>query len=163
MASQVGIQAVVGHEHVAIISAVFFCCFQIGAGIGAAISGAIWTNIMPNQLRERLTAAGVEDAATIAKTVYGNPLAWVTKNLSGTVARTAVDDSYRYVNRLLCISGLVFSGVCIIISIFLDDTTLSKKRSIDDKEDWATNSGVTDEVPPKLEREVSDDNSNKAK
>ncbi|KLT44826.1 siderochrome-iron uptake transporter [Cutaneotrichosporon oleaginosum] len=135
--AQCALQAVCKHEHVAIISAMFFCCFQIGSGIGSAITGAIWTNLMPKTLLTNLSAVmPAATAATTAKSVYGNPLKFVAQYQPGTPERAAVDESYRQLMRLLCISGLCFASLLFIAALCVDNPILTDKRSIDDKEDF---------------------------
>ena len=84
--------------------------FQVGAGLGNALSGAIWTNTMPGKLRSGLEAAGIANSTALAKDVYGNPVAWIKKYPVGTPERTAVEGAYRDVQRLICISGLAGLG-----------------------------------------------------
>jgi SIT family siderophore-iron:H+ symporter-like MFS transporter len=115
--------------------------FQIGAGMGSAISGAIWTNMMPKTLVSNLRAVmPAADAAKMAMTVYGNPLKWILTYPPGTPERAAVDESYRHLQRLLCISGLAFSCLLFVVSLFLDNPILNDKRSLEDKEDWSLGS-----------------------
>lgn len=53
-ASQLGIQAVVPHQDVAMATAVLLAVTQVGAAIGASMSGAIWTSVLPQQLKLHL-------------------------------------------------------------------------------------------------------------
>lgn len=136
--AQVALQAVCKHEHVGIISSLFFATYQVGAGIGSAISGAIWTNLMPKTLHANLAKVMPADlAATTAKSVYGSPIKFIAQYKVGTPERMAVDESYRHLTRLLCISGIVFSSLLVIASLFLDNPILTDKRSLDDEDDWS--------------------------
>jgi SIT family siderophore-iron:H+ symporter-like MFS transporter len=111
--------------------------FQIGSGIGSAITGAIWTNLMPKTLRRNLSAVmPPETAASTATAVYGNPLKFIAQYKPGTPERYAVDEAYRHLMRLLCISGLCFAGLLFVAALCVDNPILTDKRSIDDKEDF---------------------------
>lgn len=145
--AQVALQAVCKHEHVGIMSSLFFACFQIGSGIGSAISGAIWMNMMPKTLLANLSAVMPRDqAAQQAKLVFGNPIGWIKTHQTGTPARMAVDESYRHLQRLLCISGIAFSAALLIASLFVDNPILDDKRCYDDKEDWSVASSKEEEA-----------------
>lgn len=131
-AVQVGLQAAVRHENLAIITATYFCMFQIGAALGAAITGAIWTNTMEARIRAGLESVNAPNAATLAKQVYGNPLKFIQQYKPGTELRAAVDEAYRSEMRLLCISGLAFSAALVIVSLFIGNPVLTDKRSVED-------------------------------
>lgn len=128
-AVQVGLQAAVRHEHLAIITAMYFCTYQVGAALGAAITGAIWTNTMEAKIRNNLLAVNAPNAAMLAKQVYGNPLMFIQQYKPGTELRAAVDEAYRSEMRLLCISGLAFSAALVITALFIGNTVLTDKRS----------------------------------
>lgn len=53
-ASQLGIKATVPHQDVAMATAVLLAVTQVGAAIGASTAGAVWTSVLPNQLRLHL-------------------------------------------------------------------------------------------------------------
>lgn len=55
-ASQLGIQSVVPHQDVAMATAVLLAVTQVGAAIGASMSSAMWTGVLPAQLKVHLPA-----------------------------------------------------------------------------------------------------------
>ena len=54
VASQVGAQASVPHADVAMVTAVVLLLTEIGGAVGSAIAGAIWSGMMPGNLRKAL-------------------------------------------------------------------------------------------------------------
>lgn len=94
---------------------------------------------MPKTLLENLSAVmPAETASATAKAVYGNPLKFIAQYKPGTPERTAVDEAYRHLMRLLCISGLCFASLLFIAALCVDNPILTDKRSIDDKQDFVT-------------------------
>lgn len=130
--AQAALQTVVKHEHVAIVTALFTACFQVGAGIGNALSGAIWTNTMPTKLRTGLEGAGIANATALAKDVYGNPVAWIKKYPVGTPERMAVEGAYRDVQRLICIAGMCITALLFILTWGLKNPRLGEGQSLED-------------------------------
>ncbi|KAK9244463.1 major facilitator superfamily domain-containing protein [Lipomyces tetrasporus] len=48
--SQVGVQASCSHSDVALATALFLTVFSLGSAVGAAVSGAVWTSLLPTLL-----------------------------------------------------------------------------------------------------------------
>lgn len=117
------------HEHLAIITAMYFCTYQVGAALGAAITGAIWTNTMERKIRDALLSVNAPNAAMLAKQVYGNPLQFIVQYQPGSKLRAVVDEAYRAEMRLLCISGLAFSAALVVTAFFIGNPLLTDKRS----------------------------------
>ncbi|KAH8917445.1 MFS general substrate transporter [Atractiella rhizophila] len=57
VAGQVGVQSVVGSQDIACATALFLTITQIGGALGSAISGALWTTLLPSRLRVHLPPA----------------------------------------------------------------------------------------------------------
>lgn len=121
------------------------------------MSGAIWTNKMPQALLNGLQNAGVGNATTLAKDVYGNPVAWIKKYPVGTLERHAVEGAYRQVQRYICIAGMCITALLFVISLGLKNPKLGDTQSLglDELE------GII-EPPPKKERVNSQENQNTA-
>ncbi|KAI9088858.1 major facilitator superfamily domain-containing protein [Phlyctochytrium arcticum] len=91
-AVQVGAQAAVPHQDVAIVTGIFLSIASIGGAIGSAIAGTIWKNQLPNELLARGVPAddivtilsSVMDAQTMKATYPGISDAYtvVTKNIN---------------------------------------------------------------------------------
>lgn len=98
------------------------------------MSGAIWTNTMPNALLAGLQDAGVANATALAKDVYGNPVAFIKKYPVGTEQRHAVESAYRGVQRYICIAGMCITTLLFIISLGLKNPKLGDTQSLEDEE-----------------------------
>lgn len=69
VASQVGAQASVPHVDVAMVTAVVLLVTEIGGSVGSAISGAIWTNLMPGNLAKALPNVSEELRAELFSSI----------------------------------------------------------------------------------------------
>ncbi|TXT07331.1 hypothetical protein VHUM_03051 [Vanrija humicola] len=128
------LQAVVQHDNMAIVTAMFNACFQVGAAIGSAMAGGIWTNLMPRKLQAGLERAGIAGAEKLALSVYGNPIKFIAQYKVGTPERNAVDGAYRDVQRYICIAGICIAVVLFGFTFGLDNPRLGDEQSNADAE-----------------------------
>ncbi|KLJ08032.1 MFS transporter, SIT family, siderophore-iron:H+ symporter [Blastomyces silverae] len=126
--AQASIQAATKHEHVAVITGLYLASYNIGSAIGNAISGAIWNQVLPGTIKDRV--GDVIDAGTI----YGNPFTFASDYPVGTPVRDGVIDAYRHVQRLLCITGICLSVLLVVFAVLLRDPVLGKTQSLEDAE-----------------------------
>lgn len=108
MTAQLAIMARVHHQHVAVALAMFSLFGSIGASVGQAIAGAIWTNLLP----ARIAAALPPDLRDRAPQLYGN-LSAVVEAPRGSPERDAVIDGYAVVQRYMVIAGSCFLPLCL--------------------------------------------------
>jgi SIT family siderophore-iron:H+ symporter-like MFS transporter len=132
--AQVGLQAVVKHEHLAIVTALFLTFYQVGAAIGGACAGGIWVNTLPPRLLKGLLGTGMDpaEAAKLAASVFGNPIAFIAQHPVGTPTREAVEFAYRDVQRFLCILGICLGSVMLLVSLGLDNVYLPDTQEAKD-------------------------------
>lgn len=130
------IQAAVQHERTATVTALYLASYSIGSALGNTIAGGIWVNTMPDHLLNRLTAAGVPDAAELASSVYADPETFISspEGAIGTPARTAVMEAYGEVQRYLTIAGLCISVLLVIATLCLRNPRLGDQQSLQDAE-----------------------------
>ncbi|OAX79923.1 hypothetical protein ACJ72_05755 [Emergomyces africanus] len=126
--AQASIQAATKHEHVAVITGLYLASYNIGSALGNTISGAIWNQVLPGAIRDRV--GDVIDAGTI----YSNPFKFATENPVGTPVRDGVIDAYRHVQRLLCITGICLSVMLVVFAVLIRDPVLGKGQSLEDAE-----------------------------
>jgi len=141
--TQASIQANTKHEHLAIITALYLASYQIGSALGATVSGAIWTNVLPNQLTSRL------GNATLAHEIYGSPLTQALLYDFGSPERTAIVDSYKHTQRLLCITGLCLCVPLLVFALLLKNPRLEDKQSLPEAEGYSSED--TDSLEEKKE------------
>lgn len=109
LTAQLAIMASVGHQEVAVAIAMFGLFGSIGAAIGNAIAGALWTNVLPNKLYELLP----EDSKNMTAAIYGD----ITLQLGyerDSLIRNAVIGAYDDVQRKMVIAGAAFIPLCAI-------------------------------------------------
>jgi SIT family siderophore-iron:H+ symporter-like MFS transporter len=139
--SLVAMQAKLSHEHALLVTSCWAVGSQAGGGVAAAISGAVWTNMLPGKLRDGLINAGVPNATTIAQEVYKSPLKFVKSNPPGSVPREAIVNAYRDVQKVLCTIAVCIAAVLIPLSLLMDNVHLDEKRNLVDADE------STDDIP----------------
>ncbi|KAK0664934.1 Siderophore iron transporter mirB [Lasiodiplodia hormozganensis] len=98
VANQTAVNAAVAHADLAIVLAVLLLFSSVGASVGTAIAGAIWTASMPGLIRDFLP----EGKKDLAEELYGSlkkQLEWAP----GTDVRDAVVKAYCVTQVRLCI------------------------------------------------------------
>ncbi|KAL1412222.1 hypothetical protein Q8F55_003233 [Vanrija albida] len=141
------LQAVVSHDNMAIVTAMYNACFQVGAAIGAAMAGGIWTNLMPRKLQAGLERANIPGAEKLALSVYGNPIKFIAQYKVGSPERAAVDGAYRDVQRIICIAGICVAVVLFGFTFGLDNPRLSDDQSNKDAEKSDSDEASVHEKP----------------
>ncbi|KIY46873.1 MFS general substrate transporter [Fistulina hepatica ATCC 64428] len=136
--TQASIQAGAKHEHLAIITSLYLASYQIGSALGSSISGAIWTNVLPGQLEERL------NDATLAAEVYESPLTVGVSYAMDTPERQAIVSAYKYAQRLLCITGICLCIPLLMFSLLLRNPRLTDSQSLPEAEASDTESVASD-------------------
>ena len=130
-AALASIQAATRHEHLAVITGVYFACFNVGGAIGNAISGAIWTQLLPGQLQQDLAQFGNE---TLPGLFYDSPFTAIEEYPWGSPERQGVVTSYRYTQRILCITGICIASLVCVFALCLRDPRLTDEQSLPNAE-----------------------------
>lgn len=107
LTGQLAITASVNHQEVAVALALYGLFGSIGASIGEAIAGAMWTNLFYDRLVEYLPKAS-KDLATDIYAKLDTQLLY-----AGTPEGEAINLAYGYVMRLMVICGVCFIPLCI--------------------------------------------------
>ncbi|KAM3439950.1 hypothetical protein MY4824_002457 [Beauveria thailandica] len=107
--STIAIMAPVTHQYIAVVNAIAGLFGGVGAAIGIAIAGAMWNNMIPDQLYQRLPEASKANASTI----FGD-ITIQQSFLDGTPERDAVVGAYAHVMRLMVIAGAAFMPLCLV-------------------------------------------------
>ncbi|KAF6835615.1 siderophore iron transporter 1 [Colletotrichum musicola] len=125
--AQASLQASLKHEHLALMTGLYLATYNIGSAFGNTISGAIWTQVLPNVLNEKLAPFNNE---TIATLTYGSPFTAVAEYPVGTPERAAIIDAYQHVQRLLCITGICLTVPLIIFAALLKNPKLNDEQTL---------------------------------
>lgn len=117
----VSIQTVTSHENLANVSALSSTIFRIGGAVGAAVSGAIWTQTLYPKLLKALGDADMAEAA------FNSPLDFITDYDWGTPVREATVEAFQYVQKYEVLVGLIFVVPMFVMTFFLRDPPLNEE------------------------------------
>ncbi|KAI0554971.1 siderophore iron transporter mirC [Xylaria curta] len=115
--AQLGVQASASHQQVAAATAVFLTIVEIGGAVGAAISGAVWTQNIPSKLSEYLPA----DVSSQAHTIFGDVTVASNYTLypAGSPARMAINRSYQETMHTLLIIAISLCAPLVLLSLLM--------------------------------------------
>ncbi|CAB4252987.1 similar to Saccharomyces cerevisiae YHL040C ARN1 Transporter, member of the ARN family of transporters that specifically recognize siderophore-iron chelates [Maudiozyma barnettii] len=122
----VSCQAATNHENMATVTALNYTLYRIGSAVGAAVSGAIWTQKLYGRILKEM---GDE---TLAKAAYSSPYTFIVTYTWGTPERQAMVEAYRYIQRLETVVALVFCVPLVAFSLCLRDAKLTDSVAHDD-------------------------------
>ncbi|KAF5596491.1 siderophore iron transporter 1 [Fusarium pseudoanthophilum] len=135
--AQASLQAYVTHERLAVMTGLYLAVYQIGSACGNAVSGAIWTQVLPVRLAQSFSGFGNE---TLAVYAYTQPLSAIIDFPVGSPERDAMIDAYKHVQRLLVITGICLCVPLIAFSLCLRNPKLTDQQNLveDEKPGAAT-------------------------
>ncbi|KAH7130480.1 siderophore iron transporter-like protein mirB [Dendryphion nanum] len=111
--SQLAAMSTVTHQQIAVVIAIWGLFGSFGAAIGYAIAGAMWNNILPEQLYQRLPEASKNRTMEI----FGDMVVQMSF-LDGSPERQAILGAYGDVQRKMVIVGACFVPLC-FASLFI--------------------------------------------
>ncbi|KAJ5721079.1 uncharacterized protein N7483_009013 [Penicillium malachiteum] len=145
---QLGVQASASHQEVAAATAMFLTSMEMGGAVGAAISGAIWTSLIPKKLQQYLP----EETKSHAEEIFGK-LTTALEYPMGSPTRIAINRAYQEtMNRLLTFAVIVTLPL-IPLSLIMVDYKLDK-MSASSQDDGSS-------TPPSVDAETEDDQRHK--
>ncbi|RMD42815.1 hypothetical protein DV735_g2328, partial [Chaetothyriales sp. CBS 134920] len=130
--TQASIQVSLKHEHLALMTGLYLATYNIGSALGYTVSGAMWTNKLPQALEKNLA---FQSNTTLATLTYGDPFTIAAEYPVGTLEREAIIRSYQSIQKELCIVGICLCVPLIGLAALLrnprlsDDQTLHKSRT----------------------------------
>ncbi|KAF4964991.1 hypothetical protein FSARC_7169 [Fusarium sarcochroum] len=129
--AQASLQAYVTHERLAVMTGLYLALYQVGSAFGNAVSGAIWTQMLPVKLAENFASFGND---TLAIYTYTQPLSAIIDPSGdfavGTPYRDAMIESYKHVQRLLTITGICLCIPLIAFSLCLRNPKLTDQQNL---------------------------------
>jgi hypothetical protein len=120
--AQLGVQASASHRNVAAATAVFLTILEIGGAVGAAISGAVWTNTIPKKLAKYLPP----DIADQAHLIYGNITLASTGWPMGSPERIAINRAYQETMTTLLTIAVCVCAPLIPLSLVMKNYRLDR-------------------------------------
>ncbi|KAF4340185.1 siderophore iron transporter 1 [Fusarium beomiforme] len=135
--AQASLQAYVTHERLAVMTGLYLALYQVGSAFGNAVSGAIWTQVLPQRLAQSFSSFNNETLATYA---YAQPLSAILDFPVGSDERNAMIDAYKHVQCLLTITGICLCIPLIAFALCLRNPKLTDKQNLveDEKPGEAT-------------------------
>ncbi|GAA5988535.1 hypothetical protein JCM11641_003307 [Rhodosporidiobolus odoratus] len=114
IAVQTGCQSVVGHQDVAISTAIFLTITQVGGAVGGSIAGAVWSSTLPSALHTHLPPS---EHSHIPQIVASLPYA-LSFPLDSPI-RLAINQAYVDVQRVLnwLALGVLVPGMVAMMSM----------------------------------------------
>ncbi|CCH46887.1 Siderophore iron transporter [Wickerhamomyces ciferrii] len=126
------VQASTSHEHMASVISLLLTVFRIGSAVASAVSGAVWTNLLPGRLEKDFEQYG---NATLAKFAYKSPYKFVKEYKYGSDIRNSLIESYRYIQKMEVLIALVFCAVMLGCAFALRDPELTDEQAQNDLKD----------------------------
>ncbi|OJJ80802.1 putative siderochrome-iron transporter Sit1 [Aspergillus glaucus CBS 516.65] len=114
--AQASIQAATKHEHLAVVTGLFLACYNVGSALGDTIAGAIWTQVLPGELSNKL------DDPALVQQAYGDPFTFASSHAMGTP-------------RLLCITGICLTVPLIAFAFCMKNPKLTNEQSFANAEE----------------------------
>lgn len=127
--TQVSIATCTNHEHMAILISLYLSFYNVGIAIGAAVSGAVWTNTLyPNMVKEM---SKFDIPKSIAAQAFQQPTLFTADYKWGSNERIAAALAYADTQRILCIVGLVLCFPLLFATFLLRDHKLESVQSLE--------------------------------
>jgi SIT family siderophore-iron:H+ symporter-like MFS transporter len=139
--TQASMQTSLRHENLAVMTGIFLSLYSIGSALGGAVSGAIWTQVLPAQLSKNLD--GIDTG--LAQETFANPFDVVAIYPIGTPERDGIIESYKHAQRILTITGICLCVPLIALSFVIRNPSLNDKQNL--VEDWESGSDLETSGP----------------
>ncbi|KAF2481708.1 putative siderophore-dependent iron transporter [Neohortaea acidophila] len=120
--AQLGVQASATHQEVASATAVFLTILEIGGAIGNAISGAIWTNNVPQKLALYLPTETKSQAGAIYANITLAADGWPM----GSTTRMAINRAYQETMTQILFVAVCVAAPCVVLSLFMKNYKLDE-------------------------------------
>ncbi|KAH7324764.1 major facilitator superfamily domain-containing protein [Stachybotrys elegans] len=124
--AQASLQVHLKHEHLAVMTGLYLATYNVGSALGNAVSGALWTQVLPARLETSLRDIN----STLAAQVYASPLTAIVDYPVGTPERDAVIDAYREIQRLLTITGICLSVFLVVFGFLTRNPKLTDAQTL---------------------------------
>ncbi|CAI6037291.1 hypothetical protein V2G26_021272 [Clonostachys chloroleuca] len=134
--AQASLQVQLKHENLAVMTGIYLATYNIGSALGNAVSGAIYTQVLPGYLSEQLTNQ------TLAVEVYGYPAGIAPLYAMDTPERQGMVHAFGQTQRLLCITGIALCTLLIGFAFALRNPVLTDAQTLAKDSDSETDAEV---------------------
>ncbi len=122
MPTQTTLQSCVGHEYTAIVTSLNYTVYRVGAAVGSAIAGAIWSQLLPKKIQKYL-------GSDLEASAYGAPFEFILTYTWDTPERQKLVLAYQEIEKILMIVALVFCVPLVASAFALRDRKLGEFQS----------------------------------
>ncbi|CAH0022201.1 unnamed protein product [Clonostachys rhizophaga] len=123
LTSEVAVLAVIDHEHIAVVLAVYNMVTSIFQAVGATISAAIWTKVFPSYLTKNLPDSAQPQLENIYSSIYSQ-----LSFDKGGAERLAIEQSYSQAMRNLFSAALCLTVIGLVATLFWRDINVKDKE-----------------------------------
>lgn len=120
--AQLGVQAAASHQSVASATAIFLTMLEIGGAVGNAISGAIWSRLIPQKLATYLPPETKDQAGAIFGNITLAAIGWPM----GSPTREAINLAYQETMTRILTVAVCVALPCILLSFFMENFKLDE-------------------------------------
>ncbi|KAJ8068054.1 hypothetical protein OCU04_003633 [Sclerotinia nivalis] len=115
--AQLAVQASVpSHQNVAVATAVYLTCVEMGGAVGSAIAGVIWGHDIPKKLAEYSTTINSSAVYNSINNALAYPM--------GTPERIAINRAYQETMHKLLVVALCVSAPIVLLSLVVKNAKL---------------------------------------
>lgn len=123
--TQASVQAAVRtHAKMGVATALYLSVYSIGSAVGSAVTGAIWTNVLPGKIYKFMNSTDAEAA-------YNSPHLFILSNSYGTESRRGLVTDYAQTQKILCIVALCFCVPLLLAALFLRNHKLESTVALE--------------------------------
>jgi hypothetical protein len=119
--AQLGVQASAGHQQLAVATAMFLTLISLGGAVGSAISGAIWSQMVPAKLAAYLP----DDAKNQTMLLFGD-FNQILLYPQGSPIRVAANRSYQETMTTLLTIAVCICAPVVICALLMTDYKLDE-------------------------------------
>jgi SIT family siderophore-iron:H+ symporter-like MFS transporter len=136
--TQASLQCYLKHENLAVMTGLYLATYNIGSALGNAVSGALWTQLLPTYLDRELSGIN----ATLAVAAYADPFGEAARYPIGTDERTGIVNAYQSIQRLLTITGICLTVLLIVFGMFTRNPKLTDEQTLARESDSETDESI---------------------
>ncbi|TGZ80894.1 putative siderophore-dependent iron transporter [Ascodesmis nigricans] len=119
--AQLALQAACNHQDVAVATAMFLTMANVGGAVGSAVSGAVWSNLLPGKLERGLADLPAREDITL---IYNSYIAAMGYEW-GSEERIAINKAYEEVFRIQLIIACCLSVPILVLGLMMKSIDLN--------------------------------------
>lgn len=122
------VHAGIPHDQMAVATGFMMTTYQVGAAVGSAIAGAIYTNYLPQKLLKDL-------GPKLGKLAYAKPVPFAKKYKIGTPERTILINDLAWIQQKMVYISISLASLSVVLAFFVKNYDVSgNKRTLTDED-----------------------------